>query len=159
MAKKVNPIPEGYHTITPYLVIRNATQAIEFYKQAFDAQETLRIPAPGNSIGHAEIKIGNSPLMLADPCPSTEARSPEDLGGSPVSLLLYVENVDSFFKRAIAAGAEEVKPVKDQFYGDRCGSLKDPFGHTWHIATHKEDVSEKEMRKRAEELYLTSISK
>jgi len=158
MSKPVKPIPEGYHSITPYLVIRNATQAIEFYKRAFGAKELLRIPAPGNTIGHAEIKIGNSPLMLADPCSSMESKSPEDLGGSPVSILLYVEDVDSVYQRAISAGAEQVKEVKDQFYGDRCGSLRDPFGHVWHIATHKEDVYAQEMQKRAKECFSTAAA-
>ncbi len=143
------PIPEGYHTATPYLIIKDAAKAIEFYKKAFGAKEMMRMSQPDGRIGHAEIKIGDSPIMLADEFPEMGARSPQSLGGSPVSILLYVEDVDAFAKQAVAAGTKVVRPVKDQFYGDRSGSFEDPFGHQWHIATHVEDVALEEMYKRA----------
>ena len=145
---KVKPIPTGYHAITPYLIIDGAARAIEFYQRAFDAKEMLRIPAPNDRIGHAEIKVGDSVVMLADAHPEMEAYAPGHFNGSPVSLLLYVTDVDKQFQQALAAGATEVRPVADQFYGDRSGSLKDPFGHTWHLSTHKEDVSMEEMARR-----------
>ena len=150
---KVKPIPDGYHTVTPYLIISDAAKALDFYKKAFGAMETVRMTAPGGKVGHAEIKIGDSPIMLADECPEMSGRSPQALGGSPVSIMLYVEDVDTRFKRAIKAGAKELRPVKDQFYGDRCGSLTDPFGHIWHLATHVEDVSQKETQKRAAAMF------
>jgi PhnB protein len=143
------PIPEGYHTATPYLIIKDAARAIEFYKKAFGATEVMRFAQPDGKIGHAEIKIGDSHIMLADEFPEMGARSPQSLGGSPVSILLYVENVDAQAQLAVAAGAKVVRPVKDQFYGDRSGSFEDPFGHQWHIATHAEDVAPDEMHKRA----------
>jgi PhnB protein len=146
---KPRPIPEGYHTATPYLIIKDAAKAIEFYKEAFGAKEMMRMSQPDGRIGHAEIKIGDSPIMLADEFPEMGARSPQSLGGSPVSILLYVEDVDAFAKQAVAAGTKVVRPVKDQFYGDRSGSFEDPFGHQWHIATHVEDVAPEEMHKRA----------
>ena len=145
----VKSIPEGYHSLTPYLIINGASDAIEFYKKAFGAVELMRMPAPGDKIGHAEIKIGDSPIMLADEFPEMGYKSPTTLGGSPVSLMIYVEDVDTVFKQAIAAGGKEQRPVKDQFYGDRSGTLEDPFGHVWHVATHKEDVSAEEMERRA----------
>src|SRR6185295_17186710 len=126
------PIPDGYHTVTPYLILNDAAKALDFYKKAFGAIETVRMAAPGGKVGHAEIKIGDSPIMLADECPEMKARSPQALGGSPVSIMLYVEDVDSRFSQAIKAGGKELRPVKDQFYGDRSGSLTDPFGHIWH---------------------------
>jgi PhnB protein len=143
----VKPIPEGYHSVTPYLIIKGAADAIEFYKKAFGATELFRMDHEGK-VGHAEIKIGDSPIMLSDEAPEMGYTSPTTLGGTPVSIMIYVEDVDTIFKQAIAAGGEEQKPVKDQFYGDRSGSLKDPFGHVWHVATHKEDVSPEEMDKR-----------
>jgi PhnB protein len=146
---KAKPVPEGYHTATPYLIIKDAAKAIEFYKKAFGAKEMMRMSQPDGRIGHAEIKIGDSPIMLADEFPEMGARSPQSLGGSPVSILLYVENVDAFAKQAVTAGTKVVRPVKDQFYGDRSGSFEDPFGHQWHIATHVEDVAPEEMHKRA----------
>lgn len=146
---KPKPIPEGYHTATPYLIIKDAAKAVEFYKKAFGAKEMMRMSQPDGRIGHAEIKIGDSPIMLADEFPEMGARSPQSLGGSPVSILLYVEDVDAFAKQAVAAGTKVVRPVKDQFYGDRSGSFEDPFGHQWHIATHVEDVAPEEMHKRA----------
>jgi PhnB protein len=147
--KSVKPIPEGYHTATPYLIVKDASQAIEFYKKAFGATEVTRFKQPDGRIGHAEIKIGNSHIMLADEFPEMGARSPQSLGGSPVSILLYVEDVDALAKQAIDAGAKVLRPVKDQFYGDRSGSFEDPSGHQWHIATHVEDVPMEEMHKRA----------
>lgn len=147
----VKAIPEGYHSVTPYLIISGAAAAIDFYKQAFGATELFRMPAPGGRVGHAELKIGDSPIMLADEFPEMGHKSPTTLGGSPVSLMIYVADVDAVFKQAIAAGGKEQRPVKDQFYGDRSGSLEDPFGHIWHIATHVEDVSGEEMKRRVAE--------
>ena len=143
------PIPAGYHSVTPYLIIKGASDAIEYYQKAFGAIELMRIPAPGGKIGHAEIKIGDSPIMLADEFPEMGYKSPQTLGGSAVSIMIYVEDVDAVFKQAIAAGGKEQRPVKDQFYGDRSGTLEDPFGHVWHVATHKEDISPEEMERRA----------
>ena len=144
----VKSIPEGYHSVTPYLIINGAADAIEYYQKAFGAVELFRFPAPGGKIGHAEIKIGDSPIMLADEHPEMGYKSPQSWGGTPVSLMIYVEDVDTIFKQAIAAGGKEQQAVKDQFYGDRLGTLADPFGHVWTIATHKEDVSMEEMQRR-----------
>lgn len=149
MAGKVKPVPEGYHTVTPYLIVKGAAGAIEFYKKAFGATELLRMPDPSGKIGHAEIKIGDSPIMLADEFPERGVLSPQTVGGSPVSILLYVENVDALFKQAVAAGAKVTRPLQDQFYGDRMGGFTDPFGHQWHVATHVEDVAPEELKKRA----------
>jgi len=146
---KTKAIPDGYHTATPYLIVNGATQALEFYKKAFGATEMMRFPGPVGKIMHAEIKIGDSPIMLADEAPEMGARSPKTIGGTPVSLLLYVEDVDAWASKAVAAGAKVQRPVQDQFYGDRTGTFEDPFGHVWSIATHKEDVSLEEMKKRA----------
>jgi len=143
------PIPEGYQAITPYLIVTGAASAIEFYKHAFGAKELMRIPHPDGRIGHAELQLGDSRIMLADEFPEMGARSPMSLGGTPVHILFYVEDVDAVTTRALAAGAKMLRPVKDQFYGDRTGTLNDPFGHQWTIATHKEDVSADEIRKRA----------
>ena len=143
----VKPIPDGYHSVTPYLIIKGAGNAIEFYKKAFGATELFRMDSEGK-VGHAEIKIGDSPIMLSDEHPELGYTSPTTLGGTPVGIMIYVDDVDTIFKQAIAAGGEQQKPVQDQFYGDRSGSLKDPFGHVWHVATHKEDVSPEEMEKR-----------
>jgi PhnB protein len=145
----VQPIPKGYHSATPYLIINGAAAAIEFYKKAFGAMELMRFPM-GDKIGHAEIKIGNSPIMMADEYPEMGYKGPKALGGSPVSIMLYVEDVDSVFNRAVTAGATVKEAVQDKFYGDRSGTLQDPFGHVWHIATHKEDVSVEEMQRRAQ---------
>jgi PhnB protein len=145
---KVKPIPEGYHTVTPYLIVKNADRALDFYKRAFGATELLRFPDPSGKIGHAEIKIGDSVIMLADEFPDRGFKSPQTLGGTTSSVMLYLEDVDAVFKRAIAAGGKEVRPVEDQFYGDRSGFLEDPFGHQWAISTHKEDVSPEEMQQR-----------
>jgi len=143
------PIPEGYHTATPYLIVKGAAEALEFYKKAFGARETMRFVAPDRRIGHAEIRIGDSPIMLADEHPDMGYRSPQSIGGTPVSILLYVEDVDRWFERAIAAGGKVTRPVANQFYGDRTGTLTDPFGHVWSISTRVEDVSLEEMHRRA----------
>lgn len=153
MTSKVNYIPEGYNTVTPYLIVNDAAKAIEFYTQAFGATELFRMDAPGGKVGHAEIKIGNSPIMLADEFPEMGYVGPQSLGGTPVSIMIYVEDVDAITSQAIAAGAQVLKPVADQFYGDRSGSVADPFGHQWHIATHKEDVSHEEVAKRMAALH------
>ena len=142
--------PDGYHTATPYLIINGATAAIEYYKKAFGATELFRMDAPGGKIGHAEIQIGDSRIMLADEFPEMDARGPQAIGGTPVSIMLYVGDVDTVFNRAIAAGGKVKQPVQDKFYGDRSGNLADPFGHVWTIATHKEDLSPSEIGKRAE---------
>ncbi|MGH8496641.1 MAG: VOC family protein [Gammaproteobacteria bacterium] len=142
--------PEGYHTATPYLIVKDAARAIDFYKKAFGATELFRMDAPGGKIGHAEIKIGDSPIMLADEYPDMGYRGPQAIGGTPVSIMLYIKNVDDMFAKAVKAGATEVKPVQDQFYGDRSGTLKDPFGHVWTISTHVEDIPPEEMEKRAQ---------
>jgi PhnB protein len=146
------PIPEGYHSVTPYLIVKGAARAIDFYKQAFGATELVRMDGPDGTIGHAEVKIGDSPVMLADEHPEMGFRSPQTLGGAGVSLMVYVDNVDEVFPRAISAGGKELRPVKDQFYGDRSGTLEDPFGHVWTLSTHVEDLSMDEMVKRSEEL-------
>jgi PhnB protein len=143
------PIPDGYRTATPYLIIQGAADAIEFYKRAFGASELLRMADPQGRVGHAEIRIGDSVIMLADEHPSMGYRGPRSLGGSSVSILLYVEDVDRVFERAVQAGAKVQRPVADQFYGDRSGTLEDPFGHVWTVATHVEDVSPEEMERRA----------
>jgi PhnB protein len=142
--------PDGYHSVTPYLIINGAADAIEFYKHAFGASELMRMPRPDGKIGHAEIRIGDSAIMLADEHPEMGYRSPQSLGGAGVSLMIYVERVDEVFKRAVASGAKELQPIKDQFYGDRSGTLQDPFGHKWTVATHIEDIPPEEMRRRAE---------
>lgn len=144
----VKPIPTGYHTATPYLIIQGAAEAIEFYKRVFDATELMRVPGPNGAVMHAEIKIGDSPIMLADEFPAMNVRGPKAIGGTPVSLMLYVENVDEVFTRAIAAGAKELRPLQNQFYGDRSGTLEDPFGHQWTVATHVEDVTPAEIEQR-----------
>jgi PhnB protein len=145
----VNWIPEGYTSLTPYLYVSDARRAIEFYTRAFGAKELFRMDGPNGKIGHAELRIGSAALMLADEHPEMDVRSPLAYGGSPMSLLLYVEDVDQVFRRSIEAGAKALRPVKDQFYGDRSGMIEDPFGHRWAIATHVEDVSAEEMKQRA----------
>jgi PhnB protein len=143
----VKPIPDGYHSVTPYLIIDGAAKAIDFYKNAFGATELFRMEHQGR-VGHAELKIGDSPIMLADEHPEMGYKGPKSLGGTPVSLMIYVEDVDTVYKRSIEAGGVEVKALQDQFYGDRSGTLTDPFGHVWTVATHKEDVTPEEMEKR-----------
>lgn len=144
----VRPIPDGYHSITPYLYVRGAARAIDFYKNAFSAIERVRMPNPDGKIGHAELQIGNSMIMLADEQPHSHARSPETVGGSSNGLHLYVENVDSVVDKAVKGGAKLLRPVADQFYGDRMGSILDPFGQMWSVGTRIEDVSPEEMKKR-----------
>lgn len=149
----VKAIPEGYRSVTPYLSIQGAAEAIEFYKRAFNATESFKLVAPGGEIGHAEITIGDSVIMLAEACDGSAFRSPHALGGSTVCLHLYVEDADALFAQAVAAGAKAVRPVQDQFYGDRTGVLEDPFGHIWSVATHREDLTPEEIGKRAEAFY------
>jgi PhnB protein len=144
----VNAIPEGYYSLTPYLVVKGAAEAIEFYKKAFGAVETMRMDGPGGRIMHAEVKIGNSTLMLGDENPERHALSPATLGGAGCSVMLYTDDTDATFKAAVAAGARADQPPTDMFWGDRMGNVTDPFGHSWAIATHKEDVSPEEMQKR-----------
>ena len=146
----VKPIPEGYRSVTPYLALKQAADAIEFYRRAFGAKERMRMPGPDGKIGHAELEIGNSVIMLADEHPDMDFRGPASIGGTSVTLHLYVPDVDATFSKATAAGATPVRPVQDQFYGDRSGSVRDPFGHVWYIATHKEDLTTEELRRRAE---------
>lgn len=148
----VQAIPAGYEGVTPYLVCKNAEAAIEFYKRAFGAEELFRIGSPG-MVGHAELKIGNAIFMLADEHPDMGIFGPETIGGSPVSLLVYTADVDAFTERAVAEGLTVLRPVADQFYGDRSGQFKDPFGHMWSFATHREDVSPEEMNNRAAAMY------
>ena len=143
----VKPIPDGYHTMTPYLTVKGADRAMDFYKKAFGAKEIMRMPA-GDKIAHAEMKIGDSMIMLADESPEMGQVSPSGKGQTPVTLCLYLEDVDKVFKQAIAAGGKEMRPLQNQFYGDRSGMLMDPFGHVWNVATHVEDVSPEEMKRR-----------
>jgi PhnB protein len=150
MAGKVKPIPENYHRVTPYLVVDGAAEAIDYYTRVFGASELMRMPAPGNRIGHAELRIGDAIVMLADANPQMGHKSPKALGGSPISLLLYVEDVDATAKKAVENGGKLVRPVENQFYGDRTGGIEDPFGHQWYVATHVEDVSPEEMKRRME---------
>ena len=145
----VKPIPEGYHNVTPYLFVRSAASAIDFYKNVFGATEVMRMAGPNGKIMHAELRIGDSIVMLADENPQTGVMSPQTIGGFSAGLHLYVENVDAVIQKAIDSGAKLLRPIKNQFYGDRSGSLLDPFGHMWSVATHIEDVSPEEMRKRA----------
>ena len=145
-------ITDGYRSITPYLVVQGALEAIEFYKKAFGAIEVLRLRLPNGQLGHAELKIGDSPIMLSDEAPEWDARSPQSIGGSPVTISLYVDDVDSVVPTAVAAGAKLVRPIADQFYGDRSAALEDPFGHKWHVATHKEDMTPAEMQRRFDAL-------
>jgi len=149
MAKPGKPIPEGFHTVTPHLTMKNAGEAIEFYRKAFGAEEVARMPGPGGSVMHAEIRIGDSPIMLNDEFPEHGARGPKTIGGTPVSIHLYVNDVDALFDRAVKAGAKVTMPIADMFWGDRFGKLEDPFGHQWSLATHKEDVTPEECMERA----------
>ena len=148
----VQPIPAGYHSVTPYLLVRDAGKALDWYAQALGARELMRCPLPGGGIAHAEVMIGDSHVMLADEVPDQGFVGPQTLGGAGVSLMLYVDEVDATFARAVAAGATSRRPVVDQFYGDRSGTLVDPFGHVWTIATHKEDVSAEEAQRRMKAL-------
>jgi PhnB protein len=148
-AAKRSTIPKGYHAVTPYLSVRGGAAAIEFYKKAFGAKEIMRMPGPEGDIGHAEIEIGGSRIMLADEYPQIDFLSPATRGGTTVTIHLYVPDADKMMQRAMAAGGTVVQPMKDQFYGDRTGSLRDPFGHVWHLATRKENLSMAELKKRA----------
>ena len=152
MARKVKSIPKGYRSVTPYLCVKGAAEAIRFYKKVFGAQEVMRMAAPGGTVGHAELVLGDSKIMLADEFPDMGFKSPRSYGGTGVTIHLYVEDVDKVFKRALKAGARELQPVKDQFYGDRSGQLEDPFGHSWNLATHVEDLSPKEILHRGREM-------
>lgn len=147
------PVPAGYHTVTPYMAVKNGVKALEFYKKAFGATEITKLVMPDGRLGHAELRLGDSMIMLSDEFPEYGGKSPQTLGGSPVNIHLYVDDVDAFFKKAIAAGAKEAKPIKDQFYGDRSGQLEDPFGHLWWVATHKEDVPPDELQRRVEAMF------
>lgn len=158
MAEHVNPIPDGYRSVTPYLSVRGAAQAIDFYSTVFGARERFRLPGPNGLIGHAEIEIGDSLIMLADETPGMGNPSPQGLGGTAVSLALYVEDVDSVFNQAVAAGARVRTPVENQFYGDRSGTVIDPFGHIWGLMTHVEEVSPEEMQRRMEALAASGSS-
>jgi PhnB protein len=146
---KVKPVPDGYHHVTAYLIVNGAAEALDFYKRVFGATERMRMPSPGGKIGHAEISIGDSVVMLADEHPEMGARGPRAVGGTPVSLMVYVPNADETTRAAVSAGARILRPVEDKFYGDRSGTIEDPFGHQWHISTHVEDVPEDEMQRRA----------
>jgi PhnB protein len=152
------PIPEGYHTLSPYLAVDDAAQAIEYYKKAFGAKERMRMEAPGGKIGHAELEIGDSMVMLSDPFPQATTRPPKELGGTSASVFMYVEDVDAFVKKAVDQGATITMEVADQFWGDRFGSIQDPFGHSWAIATHVEDVPPEEMAERAKEAMASMAS-
>ena len=152
-AKPVKPVPDGYHTVTPYLIVEDATKAIDYYERAFLAKTIVRMPGPKGRVMHAEIQIGDSRVMLADEFPEMGAKSPKALGGSPISIALYVPDVDVVVERALKAGGTLKRPVEDQFYGDRSGGVVDPFGHVWHVSTHVEDVSHEEMQRRMEKLH------
>lgn len=149
---KVKPIPDGYPRVTPYLCIDGASAAIDFYCKVFGATERMRMPAPDGKIGHAELQIGDSVIMLSDEYPEMGVRGPKSLGGTAVTISVYVDDVDDVFDRAVNAGAKALRPAKDEFYGDRSGQFEDPFGHRWSVATHIEDVSPEEMAKRAAEV-------
>jgi PhnB protein len=153
MTSKVSPIPEGYHSVTPYLLIGGASAAIDFYVRAFGAVEGLRLTGPDGRIGHAEIRIGDSHLMLADEHPEMDFLGPQSRGGTCVTMHLYVADADAVFARAIAAGAKELRPLCDQFYGDRSGAVTDPWGHVWSIASRIEDITSDEIQRRFQELY------
>jgi len=153
MNPNAKPVPEGYHTVTPYLTVKGAAKAMDFYQRAFGAKLRGTLPMPDGRIGHAEMMIGNSIVMLADEFPEHGNKSPEALSGSPVGLAIYTENVDELFNRAVKAGATVKEAVADKFWGDRAGSVTDPFGHKWTILTHKEEVSFEEMRKRMEKMF------
>jgi PhnB protein len=152
------PIPEGYHTLTPYLAVDNATAAIDFYGRAFGAKERLRMPGPDGQIAHAELEIGDSLIMLSDPFPQSSAKPPKELGGVSAAIFMYVDNVDELINKAVDAGATLVSAPEDQFWGDRFGSIQDPFGHSWQIATHVEDVSPEEIEKRSQEWAATAAT-
>lgn len=146
---KVKPLPDGYHNLTPYLIVDGAAKAIDFYKKVFGATEKMRMPAPGGKVGHAELTLGDSMIMLADEHPEMDHRGPHAYKGAAVSLMVYVQDVDATVKTALASGAKVIRPAENQFYGDRMGTIEDPFGHQWYVATHVEDVPQEELAKRA----------
>ena len=152
LVKKVQPIPKGYNSITPYLAIRGAAEAIEFYKKAFGAMEVMRMPGPAGKLGHVEIKVGDSKVMLADESEKMNFLGPQARGGTPVHIHVYVKDVDATVAKAVELGAKMMRQVQDMFYGDRTGAIEDPFGHFWHIATHVRDVSMAEMKRAAAEM-------
>lgn len=152
MEKKASPIPAGFHTITPCLIVADGAKALEFYKKVFKAQEVMRLEMPNGKIAHSEIRIGDSIVMVADDCSESGSCDPRSLKGTPVMLQLYVENVDDWVDRAVDNGAKIVRPVADHFYGDRAGMVEDPFGHLWHISTRQENVSPEEMKRRFSEM-------
>lgn len=157
MSASINAVPDGCHSVTPYLIVKGAARAIEFYERAFGAVQRLRLPAPGGGIGHAELVIGNSVIMLADEFPGMDARCPHALGGTPVSLLIYVEDVDGTWSRALTAGARPLRPLENRFYGDRAGQVQDPFGHTWTLASRVENVTAEQLRERMEEMFASIV--
>jgi len=158
MPKSVNPVPSDAAQVTPYLVVRGAARAIDFYKRVFGATEVIRIEDPSGKVGHADLKIGKAHIMVADESPEMDARGPEAFGGTPVGIYVYVEDVDDVAARAKQAGGKFSKPVEDQFYGDRAGKFTDPFGHLWWIASRKENLSPKEQQRRAAEMFAHSAS-
>ena len=159
MKNTTKAIPDGFNTLTPHLVVKGASQAIDFYKKAFGAEEIKRMPGPdGKSLIHAELKIGNSRLMLVDEFPEMNARGPETMGGTPVTIHMFVEDADAVFNRALGAGAQVRMPLADMFWGDRYGVVSDPFGHLWSIATHKEDLTPEEMGKRMQDAFSESAA-
>lgn len=149
----VSAIPDGYSSITPYLIVTDAAKAIDFYKQAFGAIEVMRMPKPDGKVGHAELQFGDSKIMLADEFPEMNAKAPNAFGGSPVGIMLYIENVDAVADKAVSLGATLVRPLQDMFYGDRICTIEDPFGHSWYVATHIEDVSPEELEKRMAQMH------
>ena len=149
MANPVKPIPDGYHTVTPYLIVNGGNDALDFYKRALGAEELFRMPMPDGKVGHAEIQIGDSRIMMADECPEMGFKGPASLGGAGVSIMLYVGDSDALFAQAVAAGAKVLQPLSDKFYGDRSGTVQDPFGHVWSISTHKEDLTPAQIAERA----------
>ena len=159
MKNSIKPIPDGYHTLTPHLVVKDASNAIEFYKKAFGAKEIRRVPGPdGKSLIHAELQVGDSRLLLVDEFPEMNCRGPKSIGGSPVTIHMFVDDVDAAFDKAVEAGAEVTMPLADMFWGDRYGILTDPFGHSWSIATHQEDVTPEEIGKRAQGAFSESVA-
>ena len=150
MANKAKTVPEGYHTVTPYMTLRDAVSAIDFYRRAFGAELVMKLDMPDGKIAHAEMRIGDSVIMMSEENPEWGNKSPLTLGGSPMFLMIYLPDVDAAFAKALAAGATVVRPVEDQFYGDRAGTLKDPYGHQWTLGTHMEDLSQEEVQRRME---------
>lgn len=157
MNADVKPVPDGYHSVTPYLIVKGAAKAIRFYENAFGARQRLCLPAPGGGIGHAELEIGDSIIMLADEFPGMGSRGPLSMGGSPVSLMIYVQDVDTVFANAVSAGAKPVRALENKFYGDRAGQVEDPFGHVWTLASHIENVTAEQLSERMEEMFSSIV--